>query len=269
MKNLSLEKKLFYIFKIAIAMCFIGHGVFGIITKQIWCNYFGVFGIGEITAYRLMPVVGSFDILMGLIMLVYPIRIIPGWLVFWGIFTALLRPLSSEPFAEFIERAGNFGIPLAMLLLYGLGNKFKGWFKKIEPDIKADPDTLHRVALCLRFTVFLLLAGHGWLNVIQKQGLISQYSSLGFSNPAITAQIAGVFEIIAAFTVLIKPIRPVLIMLFVWKAGSELFYPHWPVFEWIERGGSYAAILALWLITEKEYFKSSVFNLFKKTTSTS
>jgi hypothetical protein len=63
-------------------------------------------------ANRLMPLLRSFDLLMGLGMLAYPIRAIPLWLVIWGIFTALLRPLSGEPFAEFIERAGNFGAPL-------------------------------------------------------------------------------------------------------------------------------------------------------------
>ncbi len=245
-------------------MCFIGHGAFGIITKQIWCNYFAVFGIGEVMAYRLMPVVGSFDILMGILMLVYPMRIIPGWLVIWGIVTALLRPLSHEPFAEFIERAGNFGVPLAILLLYGGSKNIKGWFTKIKSDITADEDTLYRVALCLRITVFLLLAGHGWLNVIQKQGLLNQYSSLGISNPALTAQFVGVFEIIAAFTILIKPLRQILIPLLLWKAVSELFYPKYEFFEWVERGGSYAAIFALWLVTYKTTAQNYIFQKFKR-----
>src|ERR1700748_3327232 len=102
--NLTLEQKLHYTLRIAVAMCFIGHGTFGIITKPIWVNYFAVFGIGYDMAYHLMPVLGSFDILLGLIMLVYPIRAIAIWLVIWGIVTAMLRPLSGEPFAEFIER---------------------------------------------------------------------------------------------------------------------------------------------------------------------
>ena len=29
----------------------------------------------------------------------------------------MMRPLSGEPFAEFMERAGNYGAPLALLLL--------------------------------------------------------------------------------------------------------------------------------------------------------
>src|SRR5664279_29317 len=116
---LTTRQKLHYTLRCAVAMCFIGHGAFGIITKPVWCNYFAVFGIGHEMAYRLMPMLGSFDILLGIIILVYPIRAIPVWLVIWGFVTALLRPLSGEPFAELIERAGNFGAPLILLMLSG------------------------------------------------------------------------------------------------------------------------------------------------------
>lgn len=265
MKELALEKKLFHTLRIGVAMCFIGHGAFGIITKQIWCNYFAVFGVGETTAYSLMPVVGSFDIIMGILMLVYPMRIVPGWLVFWGVFTALLRPLSHEPFAEFIERAGNYGVPFALLILLGSGRSFKDWFSRINSNISADDKTINRVAWCLRITVFLLLAGHGWLNVIQKQGLLNQYASIGISNPGLTAQFIGIFEIIAAFTVLIKPLRQILIPLLIWKAISELFYPKYEFFEWVERGGSYAAILGLWFIVNRDLAKNYIAQKLKHT----
>ena len=115
----SNEQRMYYTLRIASAMCFIGHGSFGIITKPIWSNYFGVFGITPDTSFHLMPVVGSIDILMGIIILFYPLRAIITWLVIWGVITALLRPLSGEPFAEFIERAGNFGAPLALIILSG------------------------------------------------------------------------------------------------------------------------------------------------------
>src|SRR6267154_752098 len=111
------QQKIYHALRIASAMCFIGHGAFGIITKEIWCNYFAVFGIGHAEAYRLMPVLGAIDIIMGLSLLLYPLRAVAGWLVVWGLVTAALRPLSGEPLAEFIERTGNYGAPFALLLL--------------------------------------------------------------------------------------------------------------------------------------------------------
>jgi hypothetical protein len=247
MLSLTPEQKIHYTLRIAVAMCFIGHGSFGIITKPIWCNYFAVFGIGHDLSYRLMPILGSFDILVGVLMLAYPMRAIPAWLVGWGIITALLRPLSGEPFAEFIERAGNFGAPLALLLLSGGGGRrLKGWLSRMDPDIHVDEKTRGRVVLCLRIVVFLLLLGHGWLNLVEKKGLLAQYTALGFSNPASIARSIGIFEIIAACAILIRPFAPLLLVFLLWKIGSELFYPHYEAFEWIERGGSYGCILALW-----------------------
>ncbi len=240
----SIQNKIYNTLRIASAMCFIGHGSFGIITKEIWCNYFAVFGIGHSMAYTLMPWLGAVDIFFGISLLVYPTRAVLGWLVAWGIITALLRPLSGEPFAEFIERAGNFGAPLALLIL-SRKNK-KGVLVKVDAPLDIDAATVARLTLCLRVVVFLLFIGHGWLNLIGKKGLLAEYTSLGFTNAASVAEIIGLFEIAAACFVLIKPIRPVILVLFIWKAASELFYPHWEVFEWIERGGSYGAILALW-----------------------
>jgi uncharacterized membrane protein YphA (DoxX/SURF4 family) len=234
--------------RIASAMCFIGHGAFGIITKPIWCNYFAVFGIGHDLAYRLMPVLGSVDILLGLSLLFYPTRAVLTWLVAWGAMTALLRPLSGESAGEFIERAGNYGAPLALLLLSGLqGSGFRRWWLRVDAYPQPDKARFNRVVLCLRVVVFLLLLGHGWLNWIEKKGLLTQYAALGFSNPAAVAHAVGIFEMISAVALLIKPVRPLLLVLLIWKIGTELFYPHHEVFEWIERGGSYGSLLALWL----------------------
>jgi hypothetical protein len=251
MFSITREQKIHYTLRIAIAMCFIGHGAFGIITKPIWVNYFAVFGIGHDMAYRLMPVLGSFDILCGLIMLIFPIRAIPLWLVVWGVLTASLRPLSGEPFAELIERAGNFGAPLALLITSGgIQKNLKNLFIPINPNVTVDEKTYARLFLCLRIVVFLLLAGHGWLNLIEKKGLINQYKTLGFSDPLIIAKAIGIFEIISAFAVLIKPFRPMILGLIIWKIASEFFYPHYELFEWVERGGSYGSLLALWFLLD-------------------
>jgi uncharacterized membrane protein YphA (DoxX/SURF4 family) len=227
-------------------MCFIGHGAFGIVTKPIWCNYFAVFGIGHDLAYRLMPLVGGIDILLGLSLLFYPIRAVAAWLVVWAVVTASLRPLSGEPVAEMIERAGNYGAPLALLLLSQTGTSQNLW-AKLDPDAQPDDRRYRLVGLTLRIAVAMLLLGHGWLNLIEKKSLLAQYTSLGFSSPTQVAHIAGIFELVAALAVLVRPVRPLLLAFFVWKMGTELFYPKWELFEWVERGGSYGCILALWI----------------------
>ena len=233
-------------------MCFIGHGSFGIITKPIWCNYFAVFGINNSMAYTLMPPLGIFDIILGLIILIYPVRAVVIWLFIWGVVTALLRPLSGEPFAEFIERAGNYGVPLAMLLL--TRTQGSHLFAPLTANIRTSEKMMKRVVLCLKIIIFLLLAGHGWLNIIEKKSLLAQYSSLGFAAPARVAMTVGILEIAAGILVLVRPAAWFLLVLFAWKMTSELFYPHYAIFEWIERGGSYGSILALYFATRKTAF---------------
>ena len=247
LENSAVNKKIHYALRVASGMCFIGHGAWGIIKKLVWCNYFAVFGIDQHVSFTLMPYLGAIDILMGIIILAYPMRGLLMWLVIWGFVTALLRPLAGEPFAEFIERAGNYGAPMALLILSG-GNRFslKNLLKSVTENPVMDAKTMAGLVLCLRVVVFLLFLGHGWLNVTGKQGLLNQYQDLGFANPLLTAQIVGLLEITGAFSVLIRPLRPVLLVLFFWKMSSELFYPHYEFFEWVERAGSYASIIALW-----------------------
>ncbi|NHA03115.1 hypothetical protein G7092_04885 [Mucilaginibacter sp. HC2] len=252
MLRLTTDQKIYFTLRLACAMCFIGHGAFGIITKQIWCNYFAIMGIGHDEAYRLMPVVGSIDILMGISMLIYPTRAVAGWLVIWGIITASFRPLSGEPFAEFIERAGNFGAPLVLLIVQGgIRIPLKQWFARMNDQVVIEPLALKTVINSLRAVAFLLLLGHGWLNLIQKAGLLKQYESLGFHDPAKTALIAGAFEILASLSILIRPFKNLLLVFIIWKITSELFYPHYEIFEWVERGGSYGVLLALWFALKK------------------
>jgi hypothetical protein len=249
MRQITAEQKIYFTLRLATAMCFIGHGTFGIITKPIWCNYFAVFGIGKELAYQLMPPLGIIDVLMGLFILFYPMRGLFLWLVVWGAITAFLRPLSGEPFAEFVERAGNYGAPFALLALTGLKiSRFKDLLQPVTADIVHDENRLKKVRWILQIVVFLLIAGHGWLNLIEKKGLLDQYAYLGFSNPANVAKTVGILEVLAAFSILIKPVAPFVLVLFLWKMLSESFYAHYAVFEWIERGGGYGSILALWFV---------------------
>lgn len=248
MNTVTIEKKIFHSLRIACAMCFIGHGAFGIITKPVWCNYFAVFGIEQKTAYQLMPVIGVIDILFGLIILFYPVRMVFTWLVVWGAFTALLRPLSGEPFAEFIERAGNYGAPLLLLILLAAQQNKPLLYRRISADMALNKKRYEKIKTGLMLCAFLIFLGHGWLNLSGKTGLIAQYDSLGFANPYLISKIIGLAEIAAACMILFRPSARLVLILFFWKVGSELFYPQYELFEWIERGGSYGVLLSLWFV---------------------
>src|SRR4051812_24718060 len=84
------------ILRVGAAACVIGHGAFGILTKEAWVPYFAVVGIGRETAYQLMPLVGSVDVAAGLLVLVSPRPIVLLYMSIWGLLTALLRPLAGE-----------------------------------------------------------------------------------------------------------------------------------------------------------------------------
>ena len=255
------------VFRIACAMCFIGHGTFGFITKQIWCNYFAVFGIGEPLAYKLMPLVGGMDVTLGLLLLVYPFRFAAVWLVFWGLFTATLRPLAGEPFAELIERAGNFGAPWLLLLLSAPSTGKYGLLDKLVPDHELNDDQRLKVKRALQIFGFLLLLGHGLLNLSYKPGLLDQYTGLGFSQPNNLALCIGIFECLAAVVILVRPIKHFVLLVLIWKVISEIPYPAYATFEWIERGGSYAVLLGLWMILNKSYHLSSTICIFSTGTT--
>ena len=119
---------LHWILRVAVAACFIGHGAFGIITKAAWLPYFAIFGIPEAWAWKIMPVVGAVDISVGVLTLVQPVRAVVLYMAFWGFQTACLRPLAGQGMWELLERAGNYGVPLAFLCLLAPVGPCADWF---------------------------------------------------------------------------------------------------------------------------------------------
>src|SRR6185436_17420697 len=90
----ALSKPAFRVLQAAAALCFVGHGAFGVITKAAWVPYFGVVGIGRETAYTMMPLIGLVDIALGLLVLLRPTRAGLAYMGGWAVWTALLRPLA-------------------------------------------------------------------------------------------------------------------------------------------------------------------------------
>jgi len=229
-------------------MCFIGHGAFGVITKASWLPYFAVAGIAPDVAYRLMPVVGTVDILMGVAVLLAPRPAPLLYMTVWAIWTALLRPLSGESPFETLERAGNYGVPLALLLFLGWPQTWRGWFTGRD-GLPASPATITRV---LQWTTAVLLFGHGALAAVTGKLLFAtHYAALGL--PSTVVPVVGWMELAASAAVLVMPNPTLLIAIAIWKLATESLFPisGSPIWELIERAGSYAAPLALALLTSR------------------
>ena len=119
-----------WVLRIAVAGEFIGHGIFALQGKKDWIGRFTQFGVSDAgTATTLLFLVGLMDIALALLILVKPIRIALLWMVFWGFWTALMRPIVGMPIWDFVERSANWGAPLALLLLIGWPKTFKEWFR--------------------------------------------------------------------------------------------------------------------------------------------
>ena len=117
--------------RIAVAGEFLGHGVFAVQGKADWIKWFGEFGVTDVgMATQLLFLLGLLDIALAILVLVYPIRIALLWMVFWGFWTALLRPIVGMPIWYFVERWANWGAPLALLFLMGFPTTMREWFKK-------------------------------------------------------------------------------------------------------------------------------------------
>ncbi len=111
--------------RISVAGEFIGHGVFALQGKKDWISWFTKFGISDAgVAVKLLFFIGIMDITLAILVLVKPIRIALLWMVFWGFWTALLRPIVGMPIWDFVERWANWGAPLALFLIISQSNSF-------------------------------------------------------------------------------------------------------------------------------------------------
>lgn len=124
------QKIIEWTLRIAVAGEFIGHGAFALEGKKDWIGWFAQFGVVDPNlATQLLFIVGLIDVILGLLILIKPVRLALLWMVFWGFWTALLRPLVGLPIWDFLERWANWGAPLALLLLVGWPKNWKEWLK--------------------------------------------------------------------------------------------------------------------------------------------
>ena len=103
--------------RIGVFGTFLGHGIVAIGVNPKWIPLLTAFGLSGEQAVFVMPFIGILDIVVAILILVYPIRIVLFWALFWAFLTALSRPVSGDSFLEFFERSSNWGLPLVLLIL--------------------------------------------------------------------------------------------------------------------------------------------------------
>lgn len=239
---------IWWILRLAAAMCFVGHGAFGIITKEEWLPFFAWAGLSRGAAYTLMPLIGAMDIALGLAVLIRPSRAVFLYMTVWALWTAALRPLTGDSAFEMLERAGNYGVPFALLAWVGAARGWRGWFERVSlPAAGAEREAL--VPRVLVLTTVLLLVGHGGLALQGKPLLVAHAEAIGLTAAAVP--IAGGFELVLAALVLLAPRPSLLVPVVAWKVATEWLFvvSGAPAWEFIERGGSYGAPLAIAAMT--------------------
>ena len=249
--------KIWWILRMGVCWEFVGHGAFGVITKSGWLPYFAVWGIPEGIAWHLMPVVGIMDIVLGFLAIFTPKKSFLLFMATWGLMTACLRPLAGEPISEMFERSYNYCVPFAAFLMIQWDAKNHGWLHSVKniPTLTIERWRFLKVFLQISIAVYLI--AHGAFGAFDgKTGLAGHYDAVGISalfGSTQSAMVAiGWFEIVLGIVVLFFPVASVLFFVCGWKVVTESLFifsgASWGIFEFIERGASYAAPLALYLI---------------------
>lgn len=236
--------------RMACAWCFIGHGAWGIITKAGWLKFFAIFHIPESVAWKAMPIIGSFDIAMGLIILFRPCRAVLLWMAGWALFTAVLRPLAGLSYYEVLERAGNFGPPLVYLLWATASRRGYGWFDRLGT-LQLDHRKAQQLSTLLLIFTSMLLIGHGGFGAhLVKQRLVGHWELVALAPSVITAtnivRLVGAFQIALGVVTLLAPTAGLMTFVIGWKVFNELLYPMsgQGIFEFVERAGDFFAPMA-------------------------
>ncbi|WP_433262016.1 hypothetical protein ACQPZF_28365 [Actinosynnema sp. CS-041913] len=246
--------KLYWLLRIGVAIEYLGHGWAGLSRSRAWLPYYDLFGISADAAVDyMMYLTGAVDITVGLIVLFWPARIVLLHATVWGVFTALLRPIVGEGWWEFLERGGNYGMPLALLILVGFGGwSVRGWLSKGELPAAVSDRAHVGVHWAARGGLALLLIGHGGFGAFeQKAYWYKFFEFFGVDRAGVDSAnlmvVFGTFEILLGLAVLIRPAKPLLWFVLGWKLATELLRPlvgqEW--FQFVERDGDYVLPLVL------------------------
>ncbi len=128
--HMNTNEKVMWVLRLGVAGEFLGHGALALEGKATWVGWIEqILGVSTGVASNLLSLIGLFDILTAIIVLLAPIPAFVLWAAIWGFWTALLRPLVGESGWDFIERFANWAAPFALLIMMGIPKKTIDWFR--------------------------------------------------------------------------------------------------------------------------------------------
>jgi len=124
--EILLKDKLDLVLRIGVFGVFLGHGIFALEGKQTFVEMIqSMVPVDGATATSLLFAVGVVDIVVAFSVLVKPQRFVLIYATAWAFITALARVTAGDPVWDFVERAANWAVPLALLLYIQFKAKIK------------------------------------------------------------------------------------------------------------------------------------------------
>lgn len=121
-----------WLLRLATAGAFIGHGGYGaIVDKPVLYRHYSQLGpsVDTLRDYSLVAAAGWFEIALGLIVLLWPIRALLLVMAAYKIGEEFLFPLSGMAAWEFVERWSSYTAPIALLVVRGWPRTLRAWFR--------------------------------------------------------------------------------------------------------------------------------------------
>lgn len=129
-RSTTLQSRLEWVLRLGVFGEFLGHGVLALQGKAAWVGWMvKLFDVTPEVGLQLVQAVGVLDVIVAVFVLILPLRFILLWAAFWGLATAVVRPVVGEPIWDFVERWANWAAPLALLLLRGWPKQAREWFR--------------------------------------------------------------------------------------------------------------------------------------------
>jgi hypothetical protein len=120
-----------WLLRLATAGAFIGHGAYGaVMAKPAWYPFLAQLGVDRaaVNANALLLWSGGFEMLLGLLALIWPFRALLLFMFVWKLGSELVwYPVTGLPAWEFVERWSNYTAPLALLLVRGWPRTPREW----------------------------------------------------------------------------------------------------------------------------------------------